>query len=197
MKKELPLMEAFISNELESPLEINEMALVDKPAIELLFVKFSEDKPIRVEFDVNEDRRIISGVALLADTPIYRNIDGNEFNMFMSPKTIEDIVVKFFKKGYANNLNEMHATPLNGLTIFESFISDESRGIKPMKGFEDVPQGSWFISAKVDNDEVWAKVKDGTFKGFSIQGDMAVRQSKLTIEQALEKINFIVNDIFE
>lgn len=195
MNNVLPLYEAFISNDLESKLEINEMALVDKPAIELLFVKFNEDKPIRVEFDVNEERRIISGAALLANTPIYRNIDGEEFNMFMSPKTIEDIVVKFFKKGYANNLNEMHNEMLQGLTIFESFISDESRGILPMKGFENTPQGSWFISAKVDNEEVWAKVKDGTFKGFSIQGDMALKKKGLTVEQALEKINCILNEV--
>jgi hypothetical protein len=195
MNKDLPLKEAFISTDLNSPLEINEMALVDKPAIELLFVKFNEDTPIKVEFAVDEDRRIISGAALLADTPIYRKINGEEFNMFMSPKTIEDIVVKFFKKGYANNLNEMHKTPLTGLTIFESFISDKSRGIMPMKGFENTPQGSWFISAKVDNDEVWAKVKDGSFKGFSIQGDMAIKKHSLTMEQALEKINCILSEV--
>lgn len=194
MNNELPLMEAFISNDIESPLEINEMALVDKPAIELLFVAFDKHEKVKVEFAVNEERRIISGPALLANTPIYRNIDGEEFNMFMSPKTVEDIVVKFFKKGYANNLNNMHETLLKDLTIFESFISDGSRGILPMKGYENVPNGSWFISAKVENEEVWQKVIDGTFKGFSIQGDMGLKKKTLTVEQALQEIDVILSE---
>jgi hypothetical protein len=171
------------------------MALVDKPAIELLFVAFNEHEQVKVDFAVNEERRIISGPALLANTPIYRNIDGYEFNMFMSPQTIEDIVVKFFKKGYANNLNEMHENAIDGITIFESKIIDHSRGNVAPKGFENVPQGSWFIGCKVENDEAWGKVKDGTFKGFSIQGDMGIKKHTLTMEQALEKINCILSEV--
>jgi len=52
--------------------------------------------------------------------------------------------------------------------MFESFLIDE---MKPTpKGFDKAPNGSWFVSYKVDNDEVWAQVKDGTFKGFSVEG---------------------------
>jgi len=58
-----------------------------------------------------------------------------------------------------------------GVTMFESFISDKSRGIEPMKGFEDAPDGSWFVSdASRENDEVWDKVKQGMVNGFSIEG---------------------------
>ncbi len=57
-----------------------------------------------------------------------------------------------------------------GVTMFESFISDKSRGIEPMKGFEDAPDGSWFVSMLVENDEVWDKVKQGMVNGFSIEG---------------------------
>ena len=57
-----------------------------------------------------------------------------------------------------------------GVTMFESFISDKSRGIEPMKGFEDAPDGSWFVSMLVENDEVWDKVKQGLVNGFSIEG---------------------------
>jgi hypothetical protein len=57
-----------------------------------------------------------------------------------------------------------------GVTLFESFISDPSRGIMPMKGFEDAPVGSWFGSMIVDNEQAWAKVKSGDIAGFSVEG---------------------------
>jgi hypothetical protein len=39
-----------------------------------------------------------------------------------------------------------------------------------MKGFEDVKEGSWFGSFKVENEEVWNMIKDGKVKGFSVEG---------------------------
>jgi len=40
----------------------------------------------------------------------------------------------------------------------------------PPKGYEDVTDGSWFISYLIDNEEVWNKCKAGSFNGFSIEG---------------------------
>ena len=66
----------------------------------------------------------------------------------------------------------MHQTDkfLEGVYVFESFLIDESRGISMPKGYGDAEQGSWFISMKVENDEVWESVKNGTFRGFSVEG---------------------------
>ena len=66
----------------------------------------------------------------------------------------------------------MHQTDnfLEGVYVFESFLIDETRGINIPKGYDEAPQGSWFISMKVENDEVWESVKNGTFKGFSVEG---------------------------
>jgi hypothetical protein len=52
--------------------------------------------------------------------------------------------------------------------MFESFLIDDTKPTP--KGFDKAPNGSWFVSYKVDNDEVWAQVKDGTFNGFSVEG---------------------------
>ena len=35
------------------------------------------------------------------------------------------------------------------------------------------PKGTWVISMKVNNDEIWNKVKLGEVKGFSIEGYFA------------------------
>jgi len=64
--------------------------------------------------------------------------------------------------------------------MFESWITDEKRGIKAMVGFEDVNDGSWFGSFKVDNDEVWKLIKDGKVRGFSVEGVFNYRKSGIS-----------------
>lgn len=120
----------------------------------------------------SEDQRIVSGPLLVANTPIYRKQGNKEFYVMFSKDTIKKIAIKYFKEGKHNNVNEMHdpKKALGNVTLFESWISDEERGIKPMEGFEDLPDGTWFGSMKIDDDKTWGKVKEGKFKGFSIEG---------------------------
>jgi hypothetical protein len=120
----------------------------------------------------DEEEKIISGVLMLAETPIYRNDTNGEYYVVFTKNTIKKIAQKYFKKGYQNNVNLMHDSGqvMEGITMFESWIVDENRGIKPMKGFEDVKDGSWFGSFKVENDEVWQMIKDGKIQGFSVEG---------------------------
>jgi hypothetical protein len=120
----------------------------------------------------DEDERIITGALMLADTPIYRNDGNGEYYVVFGKDTIKKIAQKYFKKGYQNNVNLMHDSGqvMDGVTMFESWIVDEKRGVKPMKGFEDVKDGSWFGSFKVENEDVWNLIKDGKVKGFSVEG---------------------------
>jgi hypothetical protein len=137
----------------------------------------------------DEEQRIISGPLMLADTPIYRNdaIRG-EYYVVFSADTIKQIAQKFFKKGYQNNVNLMHNSGdvQEGLTMFESWIVDKKRGIQPMVGFEDVPDGSWFGSYKVENDEAWNKVKSGEVLGFSVEGNFLYKeQEQMSAEERM------------
>jgi hypothetical protein len=67
----------------------------------------------------------------------------------------------------------------------------------PMKGFEDIADGSWFGSFYVENDDVWQQIKDGTFRGFSVEGVFDYEQPKSSDEQALEKISRLLNEIID
>jgi hypothetical protein len=166
----LPIYLLEINEDLTDGSEVDFVALVDKPAIERNFLRFKED---RINFEIqDEERRIISGPIMLADTPIYRNDNGQEYFVSFPKDTIYKIIKKMFQKNYTGNVNLMHDPKkiVEGVTMFECWISDESRGVKPMKGFEDAPDGSAFASYFVDNDEVWSKVKSGEFKGFSVEG---------------------------
>ena len=172
--------------------------MVDKPAIEKNFLAFKD----QLRFTVDQEKRIVSGPAMLADMLIYRNDPEGlgEYYTTFDKQSISTIVQKFFKKGFIKNFNLMHSADqkVDGITIFESFMTDEARGIKPMKGFEDAKEGSWFISAYVADDGVWEKVKSGEVKGFSVEGifnQMPVKMQKLSADEALEKIKRIVQSI--
>lgn len=146
----------------------------------------------------DEEERIISGPLMLADTPIYRNDSNGEYYVVFDKDTIKQIAQKFFKKGYQKNVNLMHddGRVVSGLTMFESWITDEKRGIKPMNGFTDVPEGSWFGSFKVDNDEVWQMIKDGKVKGFSVEGVFNYRKTGIKNVQAMwEQIKDILSQV--
>jgi len=139
---------------------------------------------------VSEDQRVISGPIMLAGEKIYRNNEqlGEHYVVFTAD-TIKKIAIKFSKKKYQQNVNLMHDTPVEGVTMFESWIVDKSRGIKPMAGFEDVQDGSWFGSFYVENPEVWKGIKDGLYKGFSVEGlfDYDFAKPEMTSDEKLLK----------
>ena len=193
---ELPIYELMINEDMQDDAEVSFIALVDKPAIQKNWNAFKENVKFQI---VSEDRRIISGPAMLADTPIYRNDATNgEYYVVFSKDTIFKIVKKWFKKGYQSNFNLMHdsAQQVEGVTMFESFISDKSRGILPMAGFEQSPDGSWFVSLAVDNENVWSDVKEGKFKGLSVEGlfeygQIKKKQSDVLISKILEILSAV------
>lgn len=147
------------------------ISLVECPAVEVDFLKFSKEEPKSLQF-TNEEKRIITGVALLADTPIYRvKPDGEEYYVVFDRETIEQLVTKYSKYMFNNFVNIEHSNQhfVDGMYMIESYLKNSERGIVPTE-FSEIPDGSWIVSYKVDNIDVWEKIKSGEVKGFSIQG---------------------------
>jgi hypothetical protein len=146
---------------------------------------------------VNSEERIVVGPAMIPDMPIYRKDETGEYYVFFDKKTIETIALKFYSKGFQQSANEMHMKPIEGVTFFQSWIADESKGIPKMKQFEDLPDGTWFLGAKIMNDETWAKVKDGTFRGFSVEGmfDMTEIKMRKSADEIIYKLREILKDL--
>ena len=192
---ELPIYELMISDDLQDDAEVSFIALVDRPAIQKNWNAFKENVKFQI---ISEDKRIISGPVMLADSPIYRNDATNgEYYVVFSKDTIFKIAQKFFKKGYQANVNLMHDSEqqVNGVTMFESFISDKDRGIQAMRGFEDAPDGSWFGSFKVEDDSVWQMIKEGKVKGFSVEGIFEYAKAKTKEAQLLDSIKEILPSV--
>jgi len=189
----IPIYLLDISDDLQEESEVNYIALVDKPAIQMDWQKFNE--AVKVCF--NEEKRIISGALMVADMPIYRNDSHfGEYYAVFNAATIEKIAIKFYQKGFQSNVNLMHDNKMivEGATMFESWIVDRSLGKMPMKGYEDTPDGSWFGSFKINNNEVWQMAKDNLIKGFSVEGLFNYElKTKVTDEQILEQIKMMLS----
>jgi hydroxymethylpyrimidine pyrophosphatase-like HAD family hydrolase len=146
----------------------------------------------------SESEHIITGPLMIPQQLIYRKSErfGEHYVKF-SVDTIKQIAIKFSKKGYQKNVNLMHEADMQveGLTMFESFISDTKRGIKPMEAFKDLPDGTWFGSFYVENPKVWELIKKGEVKGFSVEGMFDYEQPTSNAEAMLAKLSEILNNI--
>jgi len=161
--EKLPVIYLTIDDEHDTGLDF--ISLVDRPAIERNWMAFAKKQ----KFALNEEKRIVSGICMTADYPIYRkDEDEREYYVVFDADSIRKIAYKFMKEGKTSATNLDHETEVDGVFMFESFLIDDTKPTP--KGFDKAPNGSWFVSYKVDNDDVWAQVKDGTFNGFSVEG---------------------------
>jgi hypothetical protein len=175
-------------NEFDEETGIDFVSLVENAAIQKDFLAFSET-PIKFAIQ-DEEKRIVTGAAMIADLPIYRRDDiRGEYYVVFDKESIFKIAKKWARSNQYNSVNAHHKTPImNGVSLFESYIIDRERGVMPPIGFEEVADGSWFVSYLIDNDEVWSRVKSGEFKGFSVEGvfDFPEDQEEQLIEQMKE-----------
>ena len=129
-----------------------------------------DEQPLKFAVE-NEDKHIVRGVIMRADFPIYRvGISGFEYLIEYDKETIRIMAEKYLYDGFQNNVDTQHNNKLEqGVNLVQWFIKDTENGINP-KGFEDIEDGSLFAEYKVNNEEIWQQIKDGTFKGFSLAG---------------------------
>lgn len=134
------------------------IALVDYPAIEKDFMYFNKED---IKMIFNDEKMMIKGPALIPYKLIYRNDALGERYVYFSEDTIIQFVENLMAKD-KNKFNLSHSEEYVDLTIIESYFTTETNEF-------DVPKGSWIVGAKVKDRDVWDKIKDGKFKGYSIQ----------------------------
>lgn len=186
MDKQLPVFELTIDDQETG---VNYIALVDKPAIERGWMAFNEHKPQPMAFAIQDEvERVVFGPAMIPNMQIYRNDENGEYFVTFTADTIKKIAYKFFESGFQNNANEMHDPNqrLQGVTFFQSVIKDSSKGIVGMDG--DYPDGTWFVGAKLMNEEAWAKAIAGQFTGFSVEGMFKYKRSDEQLLAAIKNL---------
>jgi len=169
---------------------IDAISIVEHPAIESNFIALKEEKQ-QVKFaDVDQDKRIIMGPALIPNKPIYRRDGEKEFYVYFSEKTIRRAAELFLMKGNQNNTTLEHEVDLKGLSVVESWIVEDPMVDKSKLYDMDAVKGQWMVTMKVENEEVWQNyVKSGAVQGFSIEGWFIDRKKReAEIKQAEEKL---------
>jgi hypothetical protein len=133
-------------NEWDEETGIEFVSLVESPAIQKDFLAFSET-PIKFAIQ-DEEKRIVTGAAMIADLPIYRRDDvRGEYYVVFDKESIFKIAKKWARGNKYDAVNAHHRTPImDGVSLFESYIIDRERGVMPPKGFDEVADGSWFVS---------------------------------------------------
>lgn len=161
----------------------NCISLVDYPAVEEDFIQLGGEHTI---LSINDERRVVSGVALIPDKLIYRkDAKRGEYYITFPQETIEKMAMAFFQNHRNTEGNIQHSTDVKGVNFFESYILNKERGICP-KEFKSLPNGTWIVSAKIDNSDVWELVKEGKLRGFSIDANLIMKSD---LEHLLDNYN--------
>ena len=162
---------------------IDAISLVEQPAIESDFIAMNSQL---LQFKTqDEEKRIVMGAALIPDKPIYRRNGEEEYYVYFSKKTVRRAMELYFKNGNQANATLEHEHKINGLHVVESWIVEGEQDKSRMYELE-VPVGTWMVSMKVENDAIWEKfVKEGSVKGFSIEGYFANKyeMSRATVKE--------------
>jgi len=182
----MKIVELLIDEEQELS-GIEAISIVDEPAIEENFIALSKQHEIKLA-EVDKEKKILMGAALVPNKNIYRRNGEDEYYIFFSQDTVRKASELFLMRGNQNKSTLEHQAELYGLSVVESWIIEDDVHDKSRKYNMDLPVGTWMVSMKVNNDEVWNNyVKTGLVKGFSIEG-------YFTDKIAMSKINEIDNE---
>lgn len=176
---------------------IEAISIVDRPAIEENFIALSKEHKVELA-EVDAEKRILMGAALIPNKNIYRQNEEEEYYIYFSEDTVRKAAELFLMRGNQNQSTLEHEAELHGLSVVESWIIEDETHDKSRKYDMDLPVGTWMVSMKVNNDDVWNNyVKTGKVKGFSIEGyftdKLAMSSEFVTEDEAKE----ILEEIFD
>ena len=163
----VPVYRVLLDDERDGMIRVS---LVDDPAVMSDFVAFDAQKRARMFAVESEEKRLVFGVVARADFPIFRTdpVLGDHYVIFPA-ESIREMAQKYLTEGRADRVDEMHdGDDVEGVHLVQWFIKDSAKGIAP-EGFDDIADGSLFAEYHVEDDEIWQQIKDGTFKGFSME----------------------------
>ena len=190
------IVELVIEDESES-LAIDAISLVSAPAIEENFVFMSKEKNNLTLAKVDEDKREIVSPALIPNKQIFRvDESGNDYYVFFSKSTVKRASELYLKHNNHHKATYEHSDKVAGVLAVESWIKEGDQDKSKLYGF-DLHYGSWFVKLKIENSDLWKKVKSGELVGLSIEGYFVDKMQKMserqpTDEEILEALNEII-----
>lgn len=178
------------------------VSLVEDPAIESEFVYMAKQDERREYVSLeNNEKHMVYSATLIPDKPIYRYMDGEEFNVVFTAAAIERIAKNFMKGGFNHEWNLEHGTQsVSGLTATECWIKTDMEKDKSVAiGLDpELPVGTWFLGLSVDNPVVWQAIKDGNWTGFSVEVFVGLDDEiKMAKDMTKENVNLETIEVDE
>ena len=182
--EDLPLFNISIDDFVEGMYKIS---LVDKPAIEENFLYFSEAKAPVLEF-ANEEKKEVVGPIMIPNKPILRySPEKGYYNVQFTEEVIEEIMYKYSKDGLFNSFGIDHAYDTNDVTMLEVWMKESDNDKSVDYGYE-LPNGTVFVKAKIESDELFNAIKRGEINGFSIEIEANIEQ--INVEESMNVLEF-------
>ena len=198
--KTTSIVELVIEDDNEA-LAIDAISLVSAPAIEQDFVYFGKEKHNLTFAKVDEEKRMLVSPALIPNKQIFRydpNTD-SEYYVYFSPETVRQASELYLKHNNHHKATHEHSERVSGVLTVESWIIEDPKMDKSKLYGYNLPKGSWMVKMRIDNDDLWQKVKSGELRGLSIEGYFVDKMQKMserqpTNQEILEALNEIIRE---
>jgi len=163
MDKDLPLYDITLEDFEQGMYKIS---LVDKPAIEENFIYFSKQS---IEMFANDEKREVVGPIMIPNKEILRqSAENGYYYVRFTEDTIREIMYNYSKKGLFNEFGIQHENDTTDVVMLEIWMKESDNDKSTDYGF-DLPNGTVFVKAKIESDELFNAIKDGEINGFSIE----------------------------
>ena len=199
MKKKLTKITELVISDDNEELSIDAISLVTSPAIEVDFVFFGKDKHNLTFSKIDEEKRMLISPALIPNKQIFRynpNTD-SEYYVYFSKDTVRKASELYLKYNNHHKATYQHQDRVAGVLTVESWIKEGDQDKSKMYGY-DLPNGTWFVKMKIENNDLWQKIKAGELKGLSIEGYFVDKMEKMsktvTDEEIVEAYNELVKE---
>ena len=185
MKKSTRIVELVIDDE-QAQLAIDAISLVGSPAIEENWIALNKQKSNNLSLaKIDEEKRIIVGPALIPNKQIFRIDDeGDDYYVYFSEETVKRASELYLIHNNQKSATFEHSDRVAGVTAVESWIvSDPNMDKSRMYGYKNLSKGTWMVSMKIENSEVWDMIKRKEVKGYSIEGFFVDKMSTFSCSE--------------
>ena len=164
MDKDLPLYDITLEDFEQGMYKIS---LVDKPAIEENFIYFSEVQ--KIEMFSNDEKQEVVGPIMIPNREILRfSPDSGYYYVRFTEDTIKNIMYNYSKKGLFNAFGIHHSYDTDDVVMLEVWMKESDNDKSKDYGY-DLPNGTVFVKAKIESNELFNAIKEGEINGFSIE----------------------------
>ena len=193
------IVELIIADDSQE-LAIDAISLVTSPAIEQDFVFFGKEKNNLTFAKVDEEKRMLVSPALIPNKQIFRhdpNTD-SDYYVYFSKDTVRKASELYLKHNNHHKATYQHQDRVSGVLTVESWIKEGDQDKSKLYGY-DLPDGTWFVKMKIENDDLWQEIKSGSLRGLSIEGYFTdhmekMAEKKATSEEILKALNEIITN---